>query len=65
MKDREMNAPETSEALRAYRSRLAMEWDAYLEEERRMLPPKERRAARATYLEAIKTETEDYRNERH
>ena len=65
MKDRELNAPETSEALRAYRGRLALEWLSFLEEEGKMLPPKERREARATYLEAIKTETEDYRNERH
>jgi len=61
MKDREMNAPPTSEALKAYRDRLALEWYSFLEAESKMLPPKERRAARATYLEAIKTETEAYR----
>jgi hypothetical protein len=61
MKDRDMNAPPTSEALKAYRGRLALEWYSFLEAESKMLPPKERRATRKAYLDAVASETEAYR----
>jgi len=61
MKDREMNAPPTSEALKAYRGRLALEWYAFLEEEGKMQKPAERRATRKAYLDAVASETEAYR----